>query len=74
MYRYSFICVRNYKRVYVLHLVRYLFSFNLAGVESLLSGIPLARANLNNFRANYSSILETSSNFDGVCTVCVCAR
>ena len=29
--------------------------------------MPLAGVNLNSFRASYTSILETSNDFDGVC-------
>ena len=44
----------------------------LAGVGSLLDGMPLAAVNMNNFSANYISIFGTSSNFAGVWYVSVC--
>ena len=47
------------------------FSFYLAGVQSLLTGMPLARVNVNSFRSYYSSILNTSNDIDE--TVCMYA-
>ncbi|XP_065902972.1 uncharacterized protein [Dysidea avara] len=38
--------------------------FAVAGVQSMLTGIPLVSVNINSIRSDYVSILQTSNNYD----------